>query len=145
MDALARREHSSFELRQKLRQKFPDQSLELIEAVLTQLQEENLQSDVRFVDSYVRYRKARGFGYLHIKSDLSGRGVSGELIETYLIPDDEDWLYIAGELVERRLGEGGRMPFASKTHRKLLRFLESRGFTNAQVRQVLDSRLDDSA
>ena len=141
MDFLARREHSLLELQRKLTQKFPDQDRDLIDQVLDDLRSENLQSDERFVESYVRYRRSRGFGYLHIKADIQARGVSESLVDHYLHHDDDGWLLSVEELLNRKLGEQGRLEFGSKEHRKILRFLESRGFTASQIRRAVDARL----
>jgi regulatory protein len=140
MDFLARREHSFFELQQKLSRKFPDADEEMLEAVLAALRSENLQSDERFVESYVRYRKSRGFGMLHILADLQSRKVGDEFISRHLFADDEDWLHIAEELTERRLGDI-QVEFGSKAHKKHLRFLQSRGFSPREIRAVLDKRV----
>ncbi len=140
MDFLARREHSLFELQQKLARKFPDAEPEMLSAVLNTLREENLQSDERFVESYVRYRKSRGFGMLHIQSDLQSRLVSDALIAQYLFPDDEDWLAIAEELTVRKLGDSP-VQFGSKEHQRHMRFLQSRGFATQEIRMVLDKRI----
>ena len=61
MDYLARREQSFYELTQKLNKKFPESDSDLLVEVLDILKAENLQSDDRFTESYVRYRKSRGF------------------------------------------------------------------------------------
>jgi SOS response regulatory protein OraA/RecX len=61
MDCLARREHSFYELQQKLTKKFPDTDPELLHTIADKLRVEGLQSDARFAESYVRYRKSRGF------------------------------------------------------------------------------------
>ena len=61
MDFLARREHSVYELKQKLFIKYPDSTLGDLENTLDELRQENLQSDHRFDESYVRYRKTKGF------------------------------------------------------------------------------------
>ena len=143
MDFLARREHSRYELLQKLLRKYPDVDAEKIDDVIRVLQDENLQSDERFAESYVRYRKSRGFGLLHIQSDLQGRRVSESTIASYLYPDDEDWLLIAEELTVRRFGEC-RIRFGSKEHQRHLRFLQSRGFSAREIRSVMDKRLDFS-
>ena len=140
MDFLARREHSYFELQQKISRKFPDVDAELLDGVLNVLREEKLQSDERFVESYVRYRKSRGFGLLHIQADLQDRRVSEQLIGDYLYPDDEEWLGIAEALTERKLGQQA-VQFGGKAHKKHLRFLQSRGFTAEQIRKVLDKKL----
>ena len=141
MDCLARREHSFFELTQKLQKKFPDTEQGLLVEVLEALQAESLQSDERFAESYARYRTSRGFGYLHIKSDLSSRRVSDSLIHKYLIPDADHWQVTADELTAKKLHGDTSLAYGSKQHRKLLRFLESRGFTPIQIRRALDKHL----
>lgn len=137
MDYLARREHSYYELSQKLSIKFPDASSALIDQVLSRLREQNLQSDERFTEAYVRYRKSKGFAYLHIKSDLVQRKVPMTIINAYLYEDDADWPEIALGLVSRRLGEDVALEYGSKQHRRLARFLESRGFSQVDARRVL--------
>ena len=140
MDSLARREHSYVELQRKLRLKYPDAPHNEIDFQLGRLRDQGLQSDARFVESYVRYRKSRGFAYLHIRSDLLGRGVSESLIESNLFEDDDDWLPMAEALVQKRLlGQSG-LSFGSKPHLRLLRFLESRGFPPLVTRRALDAK-----
>ena len=56
MNALGRREHSSHELKQKLQQRFKEASLDEIDQVLGRLQSQNLQSDERFTEMFVRSR-----------------------------------------------------------------------------------------
>jgi regulatory protein len=141
MDYLARREHSFFELAQKLGKKFPDTDSELLTEVLNVLRAENLQSDERFTESYVRYRKSRGFAYLHIRGDLSARRVSEELISKHLLIDDEHWQITADELVVKKLRNQETLVFGSRLHRKLTRFLESRGFSPQESRKALDKHL----
>ena len=140
MDSLARREHSYVELQRKLRLKYPDATHDEIDFQLSRLRDQGLQSDARFVESYVRYRKSRGFAYLHIRSDLVGRGVSESLIESNLFEDDDDWLPMAEALVQKRLLGESDLSFGSKPHLKLLRFLESRGFPPRVTRRALDAK-----
>ena len=140
MDSLARREHSYVELQRKLRLKYPDAPHNEIDFQLGRLRDQGLQSDARFVESYVRYRKSRGFAYLHIRSDLLGRGVSESLIESNLFEDDDDWLPMAEALVQKRLLGQSDLSFGSKPHLKLLRFLESRGFPPRVTRRALDAK-----
>ena len=135
MDYLARREHSAFELRQKLTRKYPQANALVMDAVLDKLRQEKLQSDTRFTTAFIRYRKSKGFGYQHLKADLGTRGVASSIIDTYLYDDDGDWLVIAEALVEKKLKHNEKIGFGSKQHRKLLRFLESRGFSAAETRQ----------
>jgi len=141
MDYLARREHSFFELMQKLSKKFPDANGELLLEVLEALKSENLQSDERFTEAYVRYRKSRGFAYSHIKGDLSSRRVSDILIAKHLRVDDEDWQQTAEQLVVKKLRHQEPPSYGSKIHRKVTRFLESRGFASTEIRKALEKHL----
>ena len=113
---------------------------ELIDAELVRLREERLQSDERFAESFVRYRKTRGFAYLHIRADLLGRGVAESLIEETLLLDDPDWIDMAESLVEKKLQGYADREFGGKAHRKIMRFLESRGYPSGAIREVLDPK-----
>ena len=141
MDYLARREHSFYELTQKLNKKFPESDSSLLLEALDVLKTENLQSDDRFTESYVRYRKSRGFAYLHIRADLAGRRVSEMVVAKYLSKADEHWQFSAGQLAAKRLRSQERLSFGSKEHRKLCGFLISRGFSSAEVRKALEKHL----
>lgn len=141
MDYLARREHSFYELTQKLNKKFPDSDSSLLVEALDVLKAENLQSDDRFTESYVRYRKSRGFAYLHIRADLANRRVSEMVIGKYLIKSDEHWQISADQLAAKRLRSQEKLSFGSKEHRKLSGFLVSRGFSSAEVRKALEKHL----
>ena len=141
MDYLARREHSFYELTQKLNKKFPESDSDLLVEVLDTLKADNLQSDERFTESYVRYRKSRGFAYLHIRADLAGRRVSEMVIGKYLIKADEHWQISAGQLAAKRLRSQEALSFGCKEHRKLSGFLVSRGFSPAEVRKALEKHL----
>ena len=141
MDYLARREHSFYELTQKLNKKFPESDSDLLVEVLDTLKADNLQSDERFTESYVRYRKSRSFAYLHIRADLAGRRVSETIIGKYLIKTDEHWQISADQLVAKKLRSQEPLSFGSKVHRKLSRFLVSRGFSPAEIRKAVEKHL----
>ena len=141
MDYLARREHSFYELTQKLNKKSPESDSDLLVEVLDTLKADNLQSDERFTESYVRYRKSRGFAYLHIRADLAGRRVSETIIGKYLIKTDEHWQISADQLVAKKLRSQEPLSFGSKVHRKLSRFLVSRGFSPAEIRKAVEKHL----
>lgn len=144
MDCLARREHSFYELKQKLLLKYSDADPAMVIAVLDRLREEKLQSDARFAEGYIRHRKNRGFGYRYIRADLARRHVNQEVIDKLLFSDDSDWSEIARQLVDRRLGEAGRVEWGSREHRRLLRFLESRGFSALEISRSLAQRMASS-
>jgi|TARA_B100000959_G_scaffold181446_1_gene189774 regulatory protein len=141
MDFLARREHSHYELQQKLAAKFPDADHSVLLSAIERLRQENLQSDERFTEAFIRYRKSRGFGMRHIQQDLKLRGVDDRLLEKYLFEDDEDWMKIVQGLVVKKLGNVQKLEFGDSAHRRLVRFLESRGFQSTQIQYALSARL----
>ncbi|HLB56868.1 MAG TPA: regulatory protein RecX [Coxiellaceae bacterium] len=89
IDYLSRREHSRFELKQKLLVKnFPEKE---IETELNFLSEKDLQSDSRFAHAYVRSRKQAGFGPIRIAAELRERGVNEKLIAEAVDAHSADW------------------------------------------------------
>lgn len=128
MDLLARREHSRGELARKLQDRFPEAAPESVEDVLTRLAEENLQSDRRFTEEYVRMRMRRGFGWLRIRADLQARGVADAIVSDFARPDEE-WLELAESLMDSRLSGQEDLRPGSREHQRLFRFLQGRGFS----------------
>jgi len=86
LDLLARREHSIWELRQKLRQRFP--GFREVEPVLLQLEEQKFLCDERFSLNFVRSRMAnRSWGAYRLRAELKQRGVAGQWIDQALASD----------------------------------------------------------
>lgn len=96
MDLLARREHSVKELVRKLSERFEDD--DLINKVIQQLTEDNLVSNSRFAEMYVRSRIGRHCGQVRIENDLRERGVSDHLIAAALEEAGQDWFQLIREL-----------------------------------------------
>lgn len=139
MDLLARREHAFHELVSKLSRKFstfvdsddcplsPDEFHEAIVGQIALLTEENLQSDERFVESFINGRKAQGKGPLRIRQELEQRHVSSELIEDYLDESNEQWQDLAQLVYLKKYGSGDVATYPEKSKR--LRFMHYRGFS----------------
>ena len=138
MDLLARREHSFFELKQKLLIQYPELNPSNLDLALNQLQCENLISDERFTESYIRYRKGKGFGYIHIKANLGSRRVHPDIIAQYLHIDDDEWNKIALDLVSKKVRDRKQIQYGSKSCRKIMRFMKSRGFTINEIIKAID-------
>ena len=136
MDFLARREHSFCELELKLRIKFPHHQRTKIREIVADLRAENLQSDSRFVESYCRYRKGKGFGYKHIKSNLSLKRVATDEINKQLCPDDPDWVEIAANVLRRKMKAENTTGIEKSEIYKLTRFMENRGFSVSQIKDA---------
>ena len=78
LDILSRREHSVFELKQKLKKKYDIE--DDIEETISRLKKNNLLNDYRFSESYVVYRKRKGFGPVKISKELESKGVAEVII-----------------------------------------------------------------
>ena len=135
MNFLARREHTVTELTTKLLKAEFD--LDDINKVIDKLTAENLQSDQRFSQSYLRYRSQRGFGSQRIRQELKERGVDSELIKTTLNEADIDWFLLARTARCKRFGE--QIPDDYKQRAKQQRFLQYRGFSHDQIRQSFNT------
>lgn len=131
---LARREHSQFELRNKLLQrKFP---VALIESALLELLQEGWQSDKRFAESYAHMRINRGFGPLRIRYELQQRGIKDDLIDACVPDDNEFWLEKISLLCKKKFSK--KVIKDIKERARQQRFLQQRGFALEQI--VLSSR-----
>ncbi len=124
---LAGREHSRFELRQKMTKK--GHPAELIEAVLEDLQQRDYQSDERFTKAFIRSRVSRCQGPQKIFAQLSQRGIRVDNLDSYL-PGDHDWNALACESLSR--GAPIRASNARKFREAAYRRLSSRGFSHSQ-------------
>lgn len=132
MDLLARREHGFTELARKLSGRFPQ---EQVVAALTRLQEERLQSDDRFVESYVYSRQQRGYGPLRIQSELLQKGIDRAMIGQYLqVQDALFWEQRAKQVKEQKFGR--QSPKDDKVRARQIRFLIQRGFTMEQIYSI---------
>jgi regulatory protein len=131
MRLLARREHSQKQLQQKLslRGAQDQASIEAIEG----LSEDGYQSDARFGGSLIRQRLAQGFGPLRIVAELQQAGLGRSLIAELMDAEGPDWVAVCRDAHQRRSG-GGRH---SEDAAKHWRYLAQRGFTAAQIAQVV--------
>lgn len=132
---LARREHSSEELKRKLLAK--GHPAEAVTAVVTALSGKRLVSDDRFVASYVHHHATRGQGPVRIRAELRHHGVSDSAIEEKLDSAEVDWNRLAAQVRARKFGAGRPASLAARA--KQARFLQYRGFTAEQIRAALQS------
>ena len=147
MDLLARREHAVAELRRKLqshvdgRGKAQHLDADAIDDVLAKLQNEGLVSDERFTEAFVRHRNNNGYGPQRIQAELRERGVSEKIAAIHLDLGDPQWFERALSVRNKRFGEDRPKDF--KERARQARFLQYRGFTTEQARQVLDGDIID--
>jgi regulatory protein len=130
---LGRREYSVFELGQRLHRKWPEAPD--IDVLLDALVAENLLSDERYAESFVRFRLQRFQGPLKIQAALRFKGVSDALVDQELGARSQEWTDIARQWVERQTA--GPIDFDDK--KKYYRRLVSRGFTHGQAMDALNA------
>jgi regulatory protein len=142
MDFLARREHSFQELVGKLNRKFisrdelhSERIQDLILDQVKQLSQENLQSDQRYVESFINGRKSQGKGPLRISQELERKGISADLIEDFLQPDDGFWLELAEQVYIKKFGHQEVADYQDKTKR--MRFMQYRGFSYFHINDLV--------
>jgi regulatory protein len=134
MDLLMRREHAVAELQKKLNAK--DYDADIVAEVVEQLTNEGLVSDARFTEAFVRYRANNGYGPRRIQSELRQRGVDEKMQAAHLDVGAPQWFEQVAQVRTKRFGEA--LPEDFKERARQARFLQYRGFTNEQIRGVLD-------
>jgi len=139
LDALARRDHASLDLRRKLLDKGYDAGV--VAALLDALRAEKLLDDRRYAENFVAYHAARGQGPLRIRDDLRRLGLEGILVEECL-DAFPDWIAQLRRVQLKKFG--AKQPSNYPDRQRHARFLRYRGFTSAQIRTALgfDTDLD---
>ncbi len=133
MDLLARREYAAAELRSRLLRRFPSEP-ETIEEQIARLAEEGLQSDVRMAESFIGSRIRRGQGPVKIKAELRGKGLDDQAIALAWEAIEVDWIEQISEVAEKKFGSEPPEDAREKARRQ--RFLQQRGFTFDQIREL---------
>jgi len=130
---LTRREYGIEELRRRLLQRGVESLL--AEKVVSDLANENLVSDQRFSEMYIRTRIRRLFGPLKIRGELRSRGISDYLIAKSMPSEPEIWFDSALQWASKRYR--GELDYAARG--KIYRSLMNRGFTHEQANVALDN------
>tara|TARA_A100001011_G_scaffold169344_1_gene178342 strand:+ start:1511 stop:1996 length:486 start_codon:yes stop_codon:yes gene_type:complete len=134
MNMLARREYCRRELEDKLSQRFADSFA--VTLVVNRLRTENLQSDSRYVEAFVRSKIARGQGFLKIQAQLLHKGIDEELFKNICLEMQIDWNTLAKQVASRKIFH--RKPTNHIERSKIIRFLQYRGFTLAEAMKAMD-------
>ncbi|WP_170113230.1 regulatory protein RecX [Ahniella affigens] len=156
---LARREHSAKELALKLKRKSRESvvsdtlgadelspELEALmdtprapqpintDALISELQADQYQSDERFARALVRRRASDGYGPVRIRAELKTHGIAGPVIEQAFNEAEVDWSEQLDRQVQRhlKLVQGSR-----QEQLKLAAKLQQRGFAGDQIRGAM--------
>ena len=137
LDALARRDYASGDLRRKLIDKGYDAAV--VALLLDSLRAEKLLDDRRYMENFVGFHAARGQGPLRVRSELSRHGMEGQDVEEY-IAAYPDWP--AHLRAARQKKFGTQLPKNYADRQRQAQFLSYRGFTSAQIRMALGFDVD---
>jgi regulatory protein len=137
LDALARRDYATEELRRKLLEKGYDATV--VAPLLEALHAEKLLDDRRYTENFVAYHAVRGQGPLRIRADLRRHGLPGNLVEECLEGYPE-WIVHLRKARAKKFGAGLPTHYADK--QRQAKFLGYRGFTSAQIRMALGFDMD---
>ena len=130
---LARREHSAFELRQKLESREFDS--DDIEKAIERLLEKDYLSDTRYAQSTCRHRANRGYGWRYIANELKQKGVCSTIVQKFQKNCEIDW-YLQAELAYNKRFSDIRVKdpkSIQKEKAKRIRFLQYRGFSTDEI------------
>tara|TARA_Y100000590_G_C15539950_1_gene946550 strand:+ start:292 stop:741 length:450 start_codon:yes stop_codon:yes gene_type:complete len=133
LDLISRREHSAFELKQKLYKRYPDQDSE-IEEVIHKLIENKLLDDARFAEMYTIARSKKGFGPKKIELELVRKHVKSEYIFQAL-QVIEDWTQVLNDVLIKKYHNQPIRDYKDLMQRK--KFVYNRGFSQDQIESVL--------
>jgi regulatory protein len=128
---LARRDYTLHEITEKLKQAHYAETDILI--ITTELVETDRINDLRFVENYLRQRRAKGEGPLRIIMALKDRGISPEMIAEEIKITDNAWVIDAQKTWQKYFKS---MPLDFKSKSKQMRFLYYRGFTREQINDI---------
>jgi len=130
LDILSRREHSSYELKTKLK-KFETDEKDLNQ-LIQKLKASNFVDDKRFATAFIKSKSQSGYGPSYISQYLLKKGISSDLYDINSL--NIDWEYICRQQFEKkRRGKGINF----KEKEKILRFLSYRGFSYEIIKNAL--------
>ena len=133
LDLVSRREHSQYELIQKLNKRFPE-TMPIIEEVVKKLAVNNILNDERFAEMYLNSRARKGFGPKKIEMELNFKKVDSSFI-AIAIAEYESWTENAqNELLKKFKGV---KPTDYNSKMKQKQFLFNRGFSSQIIEQIL--------
>ena len=137
---LGRRQHSTSELRIKLKQKRYE--TELINEVLDDLKKKNFLDDTKFAEMFVEEKmKLKLWGEQKLRSELVKRGIKSEIITDVLANkiSEEDKLNNAMIIASKKYDTfKNRKMDKDVIKRKLFTFLNSRGYNYDVIKEVYD-------
>ena len=134
---LANRDHSKYELKQKLQQR--GFAGNVIDTVMVKCERFGYIDDLRTARAYILQLKRKCFGRRYIRRALKKKHLNGAAIEKILLedyPGGHEYEH-AGRLLEKKMKTFARETDPQKRNGKIYRFLYSRGFSPAVISDLV--------
>lgn len=132
---LGSREYSCKSMKSKLLSK--SYSQEVAEQALSFLLDNDLISDTRFCESFIKSKSNRGQGLSRIKYELNQSGIAGNIVESVLDSMEICWQNICDITCEKKIRSANIMNDI-KGRQKIERFLRYRGFSSSEIRHAIE-------
>ena len=134
---LTHRDHSKFELKQKLQQR--GFTTNVIDTVLAECERLNYIDDIRTASVYISQLKRKCFGKRHIRLALKKKRLSGAVIEKILLENytEAEERENADKLLDKKIKTFYREEDSKKRRDRIYRFLYSRGFNKDVITDLL--------
>lgn len=123
LELLSRREHSVYELKQKLKTKIFSLKINELDEVIEKLKNQNLLSDQRFALAVIKQKSSQGYGPKFIELYLKNKFVSSHDYDIY--EHNIDWIEICVNQIAKKIRSSS---VSLKEKEKISRFLSNRGF-----------------
>ena len=143
-DYLSRRDHGSFELKQKALKKGFHSNI--INDVLDEFDRKGLLNDESFAKKFAADKaEFKQWGPVKIKSALRKKGISKNIAEktVHSITNDLDQVQICVDLLSKRKSHFLRETDPLKRKQKMYRYLAGKGFTGSVVTKAIDTIKND--
>ncbi len=134
MRLLARREHSQQELLNKLALRGFDRND--AQPVIDELAEQGWQDDLRYAESYARFRIQKGYGPIRVDYELRQNGITLFSIEDIVREEAGGWMRLLEQVYRKKYPHDTVMDRNEWAKRS--RFLLHRGFSGAMIGALFD-------
>jgi len=131
---LARREHSRQELLAKLALRGFDRDDAL--PVIDELAEHGWQDDLRYAESYARFRIQKGYGPIRVSYELKQNGIAAFDLDGIVQEEAGSWMALLEQVYSKKYSHDTVLERNEWAKRS--RFLLHRGFSGAMISALFD-------
>ncbi|MFU8789391.1 MAG: regulatory protein RecX [Methylobacter sp.] len=131
---LSRREHSQKELLDKLALRGFDREDAL--PVLDELARQGWQDDLRYAESYARFRIQKGYGPLRVGYELKQNGIAAFDLDAIVQEESGSWMALLEQVYRKKYNHDTALERNEWAKRS--RFLLHRGFSGAMIGALFD-------